>query len=83
MTDDITTEVLSTLRSIAPEIDPVAVDRRALLTEQFDLDSLDVQRFLTALGTRYQVDIPDADVAGLGTVEQIASYLAARRRRPG
>lgn len=80
MTDDIATEVLAALRAIAPEIDPATVDRRAVLTEQYDLDSLDLQRFLAALGARYQLDIPDADVPSLGTIEQIVAYLAPRLR---
>lgn len=78
MTADTTTEVLSALRKVAPEIDAAAVDRRTPLTEQFDLDSMDLQRFLAALGARYQLDIPDADVPGLTTVEQIVAYLDSR-----
>jgi acyl carrier protein len=79
MTDDIANEVLATLRTIAPEVDPAAVDRRALLTEQLDLDSMDVQRFLAALGARYQVDIPEADLATLGTIDDIVAYLEQHR----
>jgi acyl carrier protein len=78
MTDAIVTEVLAALRRIAPEIDPAAVDRSAPFVEQLDLDSMDVQRFLAALGARYHLDIPEDDVPGLGTIDRIVAYLEAR-----
>jgi acyl carrier protein len=71
-------EVLAVLRKIAPDIDPAIVDRAAPLAEQLDLDSMDVQRFLVGVGARYQLDIPDADIPRLGTLEQIVAYLEAR-----
>lgn len=79
MTDQLANEVLTALRKVAPEIDPATVDRRAPITEQLDLDSMDVQRFLAALGERYHVDIPEADVPRLDTIEAIVTYLEAHR----
>jgi len=78
MTDDIATEVLATLHKIAPEIDPAAVARATPLTDQLDLDSMDYLRFLAALGARYQVDFPEADVATLRTVDDLVRYLEQR-----
>lgn len=80
MTDDLATAILAVLRTIAPEIDPARVDRGAPLVDQLDLDSMDVQRFLAALGDRYQVDFPDADLPALQSVDDLAAYVTARAR---
>lgn len=79
MTADLATQVLDALCKIAPEIDPATVDRGAVLTDQLDIDSMDVQRFLAALATRFRVDIPESAVAQLTTIDQIVAYLDARR----
>jgi len=79
MTDDLAAEILSALRTVAPEIDPARVDRRAPLTEQLDLDSMDYQRFLALLAAQYRLEIREVDVPGLATVEQIAAYVTARQ----
>lgn len=81
MSEQLASEVLTALKKVAPEIDPAKVDRRVLLVEQLDLDSMDVQRFLTAVGERYHVDIPEADVPALGTIEQIVTYLESHGAR--
>ena len=72
------TEVLTALRKVAPEIDPASVDPRTPLAEQLDLDSMDALRFLAALGARYHLDIPETDVSGLVTLEDIVRYLEGR-----
>ena len=71
------TAILTALRKIAPEIDPDHVDRAAPLAEQLDLDSMDYQSLLASLSTRYAVDIPEADVPGLRSVDDLAAYLSA------
>jgi acyl carrier protein len=41
---------------------------------------LDYVRFLSALSARHHVDIPDADVPRLRTIDEIAAYLATSKR---
>jgi len=50
-------------------------------SRELDLDSMDYQRFLSLLAARYRLEIPEVDVPGLATVEQIAAYVAARQVR--
>ncbi len=76
--NDYVTAIFTALRKIAPEIDPDRVDRKAPLAEQLDLDSMDYLRFLTALAARYQVDIPEAVVPRLRTIDDLVSYLTRR-----
>jgi acyl carrier protein len=79
---DLADRILATLHRIAPDVDPAAVDRARPLVEQLDLDSIDYQNFLAALATEHAVDIPERDVAGLRSIEDLVSYLAARAHRP-
>lgn len=70
--------VMAELTSIAPEVDPAALERARPLREQVDLDSMDWLNFLIALHERFKVDIPESDYARLRTLDDLAAYLAAR-----
>lgn len=70
--------VLEELRRIAPETEPGALRADRPLREQVDLDSMDWLNFLVALHERLGVEIPEADYAKLGTLDQILDYLAAK-----
>ena len=72
--------VLSTLRTIAPEVEEsdLAADRP--LRQQVDLDSMDWLNFLVALHAQLRVDIPEQDYARLRTLDNLLDYLSAKRR---
>jgi acyl carrier protein len=72
-------EVLSTLCKIAPDVDPRGVDRARPLPDQLDLDSMDYQNLLAALSTRYAIDIKEADVPKLRSVDDLVSYIESHR----
>jgi acyl carrier protein len=77
--DELRSAILDVLTGIAPEIDPAALDPAKLLREQVDLDSADWLNFLVALHAKLGIDIPDADVARLTTLDKLVDYCAARR----
>lgn len=74
---DLADQILATLHKIAPDVDPSTVDRARPLVDQLDLDSIDYQNFLAALSTEHAVPIPEADVGGLRSIDDLVSYLAA------
>lgn len=76
--DQLRTIVLEELRRIAPETEPGALRADRPLREQVDLDSMDWLNFLVALHERLGVEIPEADYAKLGTLEQILDYLVGK-----
>lgn len=82
---DLAERILATLRRIAPDIDPAAVDRSRPLVEQLDLDSIDYQNFLAALSTEHAIEIPEHDVASLRSVDDLVAYITAAvtRRKTG
>ncbi len=77
--DELTRAILDALTAIAPEVDPAAIEPTKLLREQTDLDSADWLNFLVALHEKTGIDIPDADVGRLTTLEKLVDYCAARQ----
>lgn len=76
---ELTRAILDALTAIAPEVDPAAIEPTKPLREQIDLDSADWLNFLVALHEKTGIDIPDADVGGLTTLEKLVDYCAARQ----
>ncbi len=75
---DLASQILATLHRIAPDVDPATVDHARPLVEQLDLDSIDYQNFLAALATEHAIEIPERDVAGLRSIDDLVRYTAAR-----
>jgi acyl carrier protein len=71
-------EVLRALRSVAPEVEPAALDPGAPLREQVDLDSIDFLRFLAELEARLGVGIPEAEYARSASLDSLVAALAER-----
>lgn len=69
---------LEILQSIAPEVEPEAIQPGRALRNQVDLDSMDWLNFLVALHEKLKVEIPEADYARLVTLDDVVSYLSAR-----
>jgi acyl carrier protein len=76
--EELRSAIVDVLAGIAPEIDPATIEPGRLLREQIDLDSADWLNFLVALHGRLGIDIPDADVARLTTLDKLVEYCAAR-----
>jgi acyl carrier protein len=77
MTDAaIKASILNGLAAIAPEADLAALDPKANLRETLDLDSFDFLRFLVGLSETLGVEVPEADYAKLGTLQEMIAYLA-------
>lgn len=70
--------IISSLQGIAPEVEAAAVDPKAPLRDQVDLDSIDFLNFLISLHERFRVDIPESDYEKLRSLDDIAAYLATR-----
>ena len=82
MTDQAAIEsaVIAELRRIAPELEEGELKPDRPLRDQVDLDSMDWLNFLVALHERFKVEIPEADYAKLGTLDQVVAYLSAKAR---
>ena len=73
--EELKSQVLGILATIAPEIEPSELRGDKALRSQVDLDSMDWLNFLVALHERLKVEIPEADYAKLVTLEDLLGYL--------
>ncbi|MBI3094864.1 MAG: acyl carrier protein [Rhodocyclales bacterium] len=74
-TSEIRAVALTTLLSIAPEVEADALRGDRPLRSQVDLDSMDWLNFLLGLHEKLQVEIPEADYARLVTLDDVVAYL--------
>jgi acyl carrier protein len=70
--------VLRVLNGIAPEVELEAIDASRDLREQADIDSVDFLNFVIGLHREFKIEIPDADMPKLSTLDSCIDYLASR-----
>ena len=58
-------------------IDPAKVTKDSNLIDDLKADSLDIAALMPDLEEQYVIEIPDAELANLRTVGDIAAYLVA------
>ncbi|HPB74754.1 MAG TPA: acyl carrier protein [Chromatiaceae bacterium] len=76
--DQILAATLDELTNVAPDLADETIPPDADLREVFDLDSMDFLNWFTALHRRLGVDIPELDYPKLRSMDDVATYLAAR-----
>lgn len=67
--------VAASLRRVAPEIDLAEVDHDRPMSEEMELDSMDVLSLVTEVHQRSGVQIPESDYPLIDTVTALADYL--------
>ncbi len=73
--------VKQALSNVAPEVDLDSIDPGKDLRDQIDIDSVDFLNFVIGLHKELNVEIPDADVAKLITLDGCIGYLTDKTRR--
>ncbi|MDO5308430.1 MAG: acyl carrier protein [Planctomycetia bacterium] len=75
--DEIKKSIKEILVEIASEpADVDTMDDNASISEQLDLDSMDVLDVILALRKKYALPIPNEDVPKLATINSCVEYLA-------
>lgn len=70
--------VREALSNVAPEVDYNAIDPAKDLRDQIDIDSVDFLNFVIGLHKELNIEIPDADIAKLTTLNGCVVYLMSR-----
>ena len=79
MTDmTIETALSEELHRIAPDIEVGDIDRTQDLREEFDIDSMDFLTLVTALGKRFDLDMPEADYPKMQSFDALLDYLRTK-----
>jgi acyl carrier protein len=68
------------LSNVAPEVDLAAIDPGKDLRDQIDIDSVDFLNFVIGIHKELGVEIPDADVPKLATLNSCVAYLLSREK---
>lgn len=80
--DEITAEILTALKEVAPEVDTGTLDPARNFRDQFEFDSIDFLDLVLKLEKRLKIKIPQAHYPLLsslnGALEYIDSAIAAR-----
>lgn len=69
------TVILHILGQIAPEADLSDLEPDVELREQLDIDSMDYLNFILGIHQQTGIDVPEADYAKLGTLEDSIAYV--------
>jgi acyl carrier protein len=74
-------DALSTLKEVAAEVlsvDPDQVTEDARFKEDLDADSLDLVELVMGLEERFDIEVPEDDLAGVTTVGQAVDLVLAK-----
>lgn len=74
--------VMRALSNIAPEIEAESIDPSRDLRDQIDIDSVDFLNFVIGLHKELGIEIPDADVPKLATLNGCIAYLLSNIGKP-
>ncbi len=74
--------VLRVLNGIAPEVDIDSIHPNRDLRDQMDIDSVDFLNFVIGLHKELGIEIPDADIPKLATLNSCIDYLKSRIKAP-
>ncbi len=74
--------VLRVLNGIAPEVDIASIQPNGDLRDQMDIDSVDFLNFVIGLHKDLGIEIPDADIPKLATLNSCIDYLRSRMNAP-
>lgn len=75
---DIEKTLIAELGRIAPDVEIADVDRAGDLRDEFDIDSIDFLNLVTALGKRFELEIPEADYTQIASFDRLLGYLEER-----
>lgn len=74
--DEIRNVLLEVIDAVAPGSVPDVVDDDADIRELMDLDSMDMLNVIEALHVRLGIEVPEADVEQMTSVNKAIAYLS-------
>ncbi|WP_298864070.1 acyl carrier protein [uncultured Sulfitobacter sp.] len=72
---DLRDALIIQLGRIAPEIEIDTIDTAADLRDEFDIDSMDFLKLITALADEFACPIPEADYDQMRSFDEMLAYL--------
>lgn len=73
---ELRTVLLDVIDSVAPGSVPEVIDDDADIRDEMDLDSMDLLNIIAAVHERIGIEIPEADMEQITTLNKAVSYLS-------
>ena len=74
--EEIRSTLLEVIDSVAPGCVPDVVDDDADIRDEMDLDSMDLLNIVAALHDRLNIEIPEADIEQITSLNKAVRYLS-------
>lgn len=76
--DDALHHIATALRDIAPEVELDELEGDEPIREEADIDSMDFLRLLTGIAERTGLEVPEAEMAQVQTLDGLVGWLERR-----
>lgn len=73
--DELKNMIVKEILEIAPDIEEDEIEFNANIQRSLEIDSFDFLKILTAMHQKTGVEVPEADYAKVGSVEEMANYF--------
>ncbi len=67
--------IIHAILEIAPDVEEDEIELSANIQRSLEIDSFDFLKILTAMNEKTGVEVPEADYAKVGSVEEMTSYI--------
>ena len=74
--EELRTALLEVIDTVAPGCVPDVVDDDADIRDEMDLDSMDLLNIVAALHERLHIEIPEADIEQITSLNKAVRYLS-------
>ncbi|QOP41327.1 acyl carrier protein [Sulfurimonas marina] len=73
--EELQTMIIKAILEIAPDVEEEEIELTANIQRSLEIDSFDFLKILTAMHEKTGVEVPEADYAKVGSVEEMANYF--------
>ena len=74
--EELRSALLEVIDTVAPGCVPDVIDDDADIRDEMDLDSMDLLNIVAALHERLNIEIPEADIEQITTLNKAVRYLS-------
>lgn len=73
--EELQSEIIKAILEIAPDVEADEIEVGENIQRSLEIDSFDFLKILTAMHEKTGVEVPEADYAKVGSVEEMANYF--------
>lgn len=73
--EELQSEIIKAILEIAPDVEADEIEVGENIQRSLEIDSFDFLKILTAMHEKTGVEVPEADYAKVGSVEDMANYF--------